>query len=86
MTNRTWLPMLMLAATLLYGCSQEPPAPPLAPKAPATPEAPVITKVEEIMPDPPRPVTSVTTPRDTLNKLGVLWHSTMPQGRQKCLG
>ena len=24
--------------------------------------------------------------RDTLNKLGVLWHSTMPQGRQKCLG
>ena len=86
MTNRTWLPMLMLAATLLYGCSQEPPAPPLAPKAPATPEAPVITKVEEIMPDPPRSVTSVTTPRDTLNKSSVLWHSTMPQGRQKCLG
>ena len=26
------------------------------------------------------------TPRDTLNKPGVLWHSTMPQGRQKCLG
>ena len=24
--------------------------------------------------------------RDTLNKPSVLWHSTMPEGRQKCLG
>ena len=42
MGNRTWLPLLVLAAILLYGCGQEP--------APATPEAPVITSVTEVMP------------------------------------